>query len=267
MRSSSASAISVLLLLVVRDGVLAASHERPAINAQPMGSSSSPSSSNGGTQAPDPAPAPAPAPAAVATEEPRATPEFTKREGVGLERAPGQQNQVARNCQRLPAHRIGYVDGEYYFFSWLDSVEGKRQLNWNAARSFCKSVCLDLAVIESQREQDMFNDRIRAGDVYGAWIGGRLCTSGECTSDPAFYPNDSPAGWLWAPTGAKMTSTAFAGWSRGGAMGRPQPDNLVNVHGGRPEECLAVLNDWYGDGIAWHDMPCSEPFPFVCKGV
>ena len=45
MRSSSASAISVLLLLVVRDGVLAASHERPAINAQPMGSSSSPSSS------------------------------------------------------------------------------------------------------------------------------------------------------------------------------------------------------------------------------
>lgn len=264
MQSSSALAIFgrlLFLLLVVRDGVVGVSHERPSI-VQPTGSSPS----NEATQAPSPAPAAAPA--AVTTEEQsRETPEFTKREGVGLERAPGQQNQVARNCQRLPAHRIGYVDGEYYFFSWLDSVEGKRQLNWNAARSFCKSVCLDLAVIESQREQDMFNDRIRAGDVYGAWIGGRLCTSGECTSDPAFYPNDSPAGWLWAPTGAKMTSTAFAGWSRGGAMGRPQPDNLVNVHGGRPEECLAVLNDWYGDGIAWHDMPCSEPFPFVCKGV
>ena len=33
----------------------------------------------------------------------------------------------------------------------------------------------------------------------------------------------------WAPTGAKLTSTAFAGWSRGGAMGRPQPDNLVRA--------------------------------------
>ena len=84
-----------------------------------------------------------------------------------------------------------------------------------------QSVCLDLAVIESQREQDIFNDKIRAGkniilkpvytiqnnyiqdeytvtcqgDVYGTWIGGRLCTSGECTSDPSYYPNDSPAGW------------------------------------------------------------------------
>ena len=57
-------------------------------------------SGNEGTQDPDPAPAPAPAPAAVATEEPRATPEFTKREGDGLERAPGQQNKVARNCVR-----------------------------------------------------------------------------------------------------------------------------------------------------------------------
>ena len=79
-------------------------------------------------------------------------------------------------------------------------------------------MCLDLAVIESQREQDIFNDKIRAGkengflepenkqindaqtvtlqgDVYGTWIGGRLCTSGECTSDPSYYPNDSPAGW------------------------------------------------------------------------
>ena len=33
----------------------------------------------------------------------------------------------------------------------------------------------------------------------------------------------------WAPTGVKLTSTAFAGWSRGGAMGRPQPDNLVSA--------------------------------------
>ena len=54
---------------------------------------------NEATQAPSPAPAAAPA--AVTTEEQsRETPEFTKREGVGLERAPGQQNKVARNCQR-----------------------------------------------------------------------------------------------------------------------------------------------------------------------
>ena len=38
-------------------------------------------------------------------------------------------------------------------------------------------MCLDLAVIESQREQDMFNDRIRSGKidktakVYNQYIG------------------------------------------------------------------------------------------------
>ena len=38
----------------------------------------------------------------------------------------------------MPAHRVGLIDGKTYFFSWLDSVERNRQLNWNAARSFCK---------------------------------------------------------------------------------------------------------------------------------
>ena len=38
----------------------------------------------------------------------------------------------------VPDYRVGKIGGDTYFFSWLDSVEGKRQLSWNAARSFCK---------------------------------------------------------------------------------------------------------------------------------
>ena len=36
----------------------------------------------------------------AAAVEPRSAPEFTRHEAAGLERAPGRQNNVARNCQR-----------------------------------------------------------------------------------------------------------------------------------------------------------------------
>ena len=56
---------------------------------------------------------------------------------------------------------------------------------------------------------------------------------------------------------------------------RRQPDNReATQQGGEEEACMAVLNNFYGDGIKWHDGNFLPFFPFflillvlVCKGT
>ena len=47
-----------------------------------------------------------------------------------------------------------------------------------------------------------------------------------------------------------------------------QPDNaeyLLNPSGVTVEACLSINNDWYHDGIAWHDAACYHKKPFICE--
>ena len=47
---------------------------------------------------------------------------------------------------------------------------------------------------------------------------------------------------------------------------RRQPDNREQVQqGGEEEACMAVLNNFYGDGIKWHDVACHHEKPIVCE--
>ena len=53
-------------------------------------------------------------------------------------------------------------------------------------------------------------------------------------------------------------------------LGSPvaQPDNaeyLLNPSGVTVEACLSINNDWYNDGIAWHDSACYRKKPFLCE--
>ena len=49
---------------------------------------------------------------------------------------------------------------------------------------------------------------------------------------------------------------------------RPQPDNREQIQqNGGEEACLAVLNNFYGDGIKWHDVACHHEKPIVCEDV
>lgn len=48
----------------------------------------------------------------------------------------------------------------------------------------------------------------------------------------------------------------------------PQPDNaeyLLNPSLATVEACLAINNNWYGDGVAWHDTACYRKKPFICE--
>lgn len=49
-------------------------------------------------------------------------------------------------------------------------------------------------------------------------------------------------------------------------IGKPQPDNREFIQqNGAPETCLAILNNFYGDGVHWHDVACHHKKPIVCE--
>ncbi|XP_069945709.1 uncharacterized protein [Cherax quadricarinatus] len=67
----------------------------------------------------------------------------------------------------------------------------------------------------------------------------------------------SGSGFKWV-NGEPFTVTD---WSHTGGLRRPQPDNRED---GR-ENCLAILNNFYGDGIKWHDVACHHEKPVICE--
>ena len=44
--------------------------------------------------------------------------------------------------------------------------------------------------------------------------------------------------------------------------GLPQPDNREGN-----EFCLAVLNNFYNDGVRFHDVSCHHMKPTICEAV
>ena len=78
----------------------------------------------------------------------------------------------------------------------------------------------------------------------------------------------------------------YCEWSRSGGLKKPQPDNrLESFHlmssislppphfyqhreakqGGKDEGCIGILNDFYSDGIKWHDIECRHKKPIICQ--
>ncbi|XP_037087807.1 L-selectin-like [Pollicipes pollicipes] len=68
---------------------------------------------------------------------------------------------------------------------------------------------------------------------------------------------DSSGYFFWTARGRLVKPF---NWSRTGGAGRPQPDNREGH-----EDCLAVLNNVYNDGIVWHDVACDHRKPFICE--
>ena len=41
----------------------------------------------------------------------------------------------------------------------------------------------------------------------------------------------------------------------------------IYLQNGESESCMAVLNNFYGDGIKWHDIGCHHEKPIICEDV
>ncbi|ERL87951.1 hypothetical protein D910_05339 [Dendroctonus ponderosae] len=186
-------------------------------------------------------------------------------------------------CQRRSIHELG-PDGKGYFFSWRDPALATAQYDWLDARNYCRRQCMETISLETSVENEWIKERlvkdkvrlVSGSDTRGLvklglqvkyiWTSGRKCDFKGCDR-PDLLPNEVN-GWFWTATLEKLapaTQRDQNDWSPTGGIGKPQPDNREPQQGGAEENCLAVLNQFYNDGVHWHDVACHHVKPFVCE--
>lgn len=157
-------------------------------------------------------------------------------------------------------------DGKGYFFSWRDPQLKGVEEDWLTGRNFCRRRCMDLVSLETSLENEWIKQRVVNENVKYIWTSGRLCDFKGCDR-PDLQPTNIN-GWFWTATLQKLAPTSERSqgdWSPSGGIGLPQPDNREYKQNGAPENCLALLNQFYNDGVNWHDVACHHKKPFVCE--
>ncbi|XP_012226106.1 uncharacterized protein [Linepithema humile] len=173
-----------------------------------------------------------------------------------------------RSCANRVRHAT-YRDGRgvahSYFFSWEHAPTRNLEVDWLDARNICRRHCMDAVSLETPQENEFVKQRLARGNVRYIWTSGRKCNFNGCDR-PDLQPQNIN-GWFWSGSGAKIgpTSQRNSGdWSNTGGFGQPQPDNREAAQG-NDESCLSILNNFYNDGIKWHDVACHHVKPFVCE--
>ena len=146
-----------------------------------------------------------------------------------------------------PNHRF---EGRDYLVSWR---LGCASFTQGGAANFCRQNNMQpISIDSSSKEREFLGLVGREGQKY-FWTGGSV--SGRSIR--------------W-PSGRSYSSVD---WSNTGGANRPQPDNREG-----DETCLAVLNNFYNDGIRYilrstflifysrfHDVSCHHKKPTICE--
>ncbi|XP_069165410.1 L-selectin-like, partial [Procambarus clarkii] len=144
----------------------------------------------------------------------------------------------------LCGHSSALVHATYksrgYHLSWCRT---QATFSWDQGNSYCSGLGRDfrLVSIESKDIEDFITDIIARHAVKFFWTGGNKRGYGV---------------WRWL-SGSLVT---YSKWSHTGGNGQPQPDNREGH-----EDCLAVMNNFYNDGIKWHDIACYHDKPVICE--
>ena len=125
----------------------------------------------------------------------------------------------------------------------------------------------------------MVQDIIQQYKLHSVWTSGRLCNFKGC-DQPHLKPKNIK-GWFWSGSGVTIPATNSTPpnwpqnpWSPTGYFGQfftrtgvqPQPDDAeFRLNGKIHEACLSVNNDWYNDGLRFHDSACFIKMPFICE--
>ncbi|CAL4115890.1 unnamed protein product, partial [Meganyctiphanes norvegica] len=129
--------------------------------------------------------------------------------------------------------------GSSYHYSWRH--DGNQKYTGGQAAGYCRGIGWKPVSIESAQENNFITRVIQGEQLDYIWTGA----------------TKSGFGWSW-PSGA-----GFSGinWSHTGGAGQSQPDN--REQGG--ENCMAILNNFYNDGVKWHDVACHHLKPVICE--
>ncbi|XP_014283174.1 uncharacterized protein [Halyomorpha halys] len=153
-----------------------------------------------------------------------------------------------------------------YYFSWKSPSTEKLEHDWLGARNWCRRRCMDTVSLQTSSENEFIKKRIVEDKVKYIWTSGRLCNFKGCERED-LQPR-RVNGWFWTSHLQKLspaTNRSQNDWSNSGGLKLPQPDNREEIQNGAPENCIAILNNLYGDGIHWHDVGCYHKKPFVCE--
>lgn len=124
------------------------------------------------------------------------------------------------------------VVGPPGFWSSCYLIGGEGQLDWQAARQFCKDKGGDLVAIESEIEDKFLGTEIRKlSHSFSYWIGG---SDGGKEGD-----------WFWVWNNQKIN---YSHWSYNA------PNNKNGI-----EDCMSLTNSH------WDDLPCSTVQPVICE--
>ncbi|XP_063601231.1 uncharacterized protein LOC134777325 isoform X2 [Penaeus indicus] len=171
-------------------------------------------------------------------------------------------------CKNRIKHAATFREGHYYFFSWTHGPTRQHERDWLDARNICRKHCQDLVSLESEAEAQFVYQAMSTANVKYIWTSGRKCNFDGCDR-----PDLKPTlvnGWFWSGSSARIPATngtfGWVGdWSNNGGSGQRQPDNREFSETGTDEACIAILNNFYNDGIKWHDVACHHVKPWVCE--
>lgn len=176
---------------------------------------------------------------------------------------------IAQKCSQRP--KEFFYKGNNYFFSGHLPQYKDTKVDWLDARNICREYCMDLVSLETQEKNNLIFRLIQQNDIPFIWTSGRLCDFKGCENRADLEPKKLH-GWFWSATRGKMTQTdkiplgwSYNPWSPTGHKKIRQPDNAEFDINGTSESCMSILNNVYGDGIAWHDIACYHEKPFVCE--
>jgi len=202
------------------------------------------------------------------------------RDARGTEVYPGCSGKVCLPEAQLCAERknkVGHhlIGGKSYWVSWEsdEAVLKNARWNWFTARNYCRKRCMDLVAFESGNEQNAVGRLMKSGNVREVWTSGRLCDKevDGCEAD-RFQPYNI-RGWFWASSLQSMGETnvfngrKFNGWSSTGPLNKPQPDGILKADGFGEQACTALLDNFFNDGLSWHDTKCNDRRQIVCEDL
>ncbi|TGZ38132.1 Uncharacterized protein DBV15_09993 [Temnothorax longispinosus] len=158
-----------------------------------------------------------------------------------------------RSCANRVRHST-YRDGRgvvhSYFFSWEHQPTRNLEVDWLDARNICRRHCMDAVSLETPQENEFIKQRI-ARDTFGRRA---VSATSTAATDPIFSPRTltDGSGPVLAPRSDRRPSVT--------------PETGATLEDmGNDESCLSILNNFYNDGIKWHDVACHHVKPFVCE--
>ena len=132
---------------------------------------------------------------------------------------------------------MSVCQGQSFLISWR---VGCSRFTQGQAEKFCRANNMRAVSLDSRDKEDHFLSLVARDRQKYFWTGGQV--------------RNGRISW---PSGRRYNDV---NWSNTGGLDLPQPDNREG-----DEVCLAVLNNFYGDGIRFHDMSCHHKKPVICQ--